>query len=62
MIKTFFKWWFFIAAGITVIGAAALAVLVLCKAVLTDPWKVGIGLFFIIPVVVAFILRNEPFD
>ena len=62
MIKTFFKWWFYIAAGIAVIGAVALVVLVLCKAFLTDPLEVGIGLFFIIPVVVALILRDDLFN
>ena len=62
MIKTFFKWWFYIATGIAVIGAVALTVLVLCKAFLADPWEVGIGLFFAIPVVVALILRDDLFN
>ena len=62
MIKTFFKWWFYIAAGIAVIGAISLPGLLLCKAFLADPLEVGIGLFFIIPVVVAIILRDDLFN
>jgi hypothetical protein len=62
MIKTFFKWWFYIVIGIMIIGAVALTGLLLCKAFLTDPWEVGIGLFFAIPIVVAIILRDDLFD
>jgi len=62
MIKTFFKWWFYIATGIAVIGAVALVGLGLCKAFLADPLEVGIGLFFVIPIVVAIILRDDLFN
>jgi len=62
MIKTFFKWWFYIASGIMIIGLVALAGLLLYKAFLADPLEVGIGLFFIIPIVVALILRDDLFN
>ena len=62
MIKTFFKWWFYIVIGIMIIGAVALAGMLLCKAFLADPWEVGIGLFFTIPIVVAFMFRDDLFN